>query len=215
MVKFDPSWLPPVPNIDFEQGLWGAGLERICGLDEAGRGALAGPVTAAALVLPPDPNILGQLNGVHDSKTLTPDERAQWVPRLKAVGLGWGIGFASSMEIDTRGIIHATRLAMSRALEAISPHPDHLLLDYIFLPNDSTPQSSLVKGDARSLSIAGASILAKEARDAVMVQLGSTYPGYGFDTHKGYGTQKHRELLLRRGPSPVHRLSFAPLRQDG
>ncbi len=103
---------------------------------------------------------------------------------------------------------------MARALEAISPQPDHLLLDYIFLPERPTPQSSLIKGDARSLSIAGASILAKQARDAVMFQLGTTYPGYGFDTHMGYGTQKHRERLLRIGPSPVHRLSFAPLRQD-
>ena len=214
MVKFDPAWMPPAPNLEFELALWQAGLERVCGVDEAGRGALAGPVAAAALVLPPDPEIQNPLSGVNDSKSLSPAERAHWVPKLKAAALGWGIGYATSLEVDRRGILPATRLAMQRALAAISPQPDHLLLDYIFLPEDPTPQASLVKGDARSLSIAGASILAKEARDQVMVQLGLTYRGYGFETHKGYGTQAHRARLQRIGPSPIHRLSFAPLRQD-
>jgi ribonuclease HII len=213
MVKFDPAWLPPAPNIDFELALWEAGLVRVCGVDEAGRGALAGPVTAAALSFPPNPEILDQLSGVNDSKSLSPAERARWDPKLKALASGWGIGFATSLEIDRHGILPATRLAMQRALSVLSPSPDHLLLDYIFLPENTTPQSSLVKGDARSLSIAGASILAKEARDKLMVQLGSTYPGYGFGEHKGYGTQEHRTHLRYKGPSPVHRLSFAPLRQ--
>jgi ribonuclease HII len=206
--KFDRELIPDAPDLRFEIDLWAQGLQVVAGIDEAGRGALAGPVTAAALVLPADPNLSRLLTGVRDSKQMTPDQRSLWSARLRQLALGFGIGFASHQEIDTFGIVPATRLAMQRALAGLPQAPHHLLIDYVDIPEVAIPQTCLVKGDARSLSIAGASILAKTARDDLLRQLDGQYPGYGFAANKGYGTQAHRDALARLGLSPVHRRSF-------
>ena len=215
MVKrFDPSLLPPSPNLSFEEKLWNVGIKHIAGIDEAGRGALAGPVAAAAVILPPKASIQEILDGLHDSKQLSPVERTAWADCLRKEAFAWGIGFATHLEIDLWGIIPATRLAAHRAMENFEFHAQHLLLDYLFLPDCDIPQTSLVKGDARSLSIAAASVLAKTARDALLVGLESEYPGYRFSAHKGYGTPQHLAALHQLGPSPVHRMSFAPIKNQ-
>jgi ribonuclease HII len=206
--KFDPRLIPASPDLSFELPLWSAGLQRVAGLDEAGRGALAGPVAAAAIILPADPEILPALHGVRDSKQMTPSQRRFWAERLQARALCYAVGFASHAEIDLSGIVPATRLAMQRALSQLPLAPQHLLLDFLDLPELSIPQTGLVKGDRRSLSIAAASVLAKTARDELMCRLDHDYPGYGFAIHKGYGTRSHRRTLQALGPSPVHRLSF-------
>jgi ribonuclease HII len=209
--RFDPALLPPAPDLSHEIALWQAGFSAVAGIDEAGRGALAGPVTAAVLILPANPAMDRQLMGLRDSKQLSSAARATWAVRLRQLALAWGIGLASHAEIDRSGILPATRLAVGRALASIPVKPNHLLLDFISLPENPTPQTSLVKGDARSLSIAAASILAKTARDALMVELDRRYPGYSFAIHKGYGTRQHLAALAALGPCAVHRLSFAPL----
>lgn len=209
MTAFDRSLLPPEPDLSFEQGLWAAGITKVAGIDEAGRGALAGPVAAAAVILPPKQEILELLEGVRDSKQMTPEQRE--VARIKIIhyAIAWGVGFSSAEEIDQMGIVPATRQAAGRALESLNSPPGHLLMDYLFLPEVQLPQTALIKGDCRSLSIAAASILAKTARDALLRELDKAYPGYGFAAHKGYGTLAHRQALQRIGTSPVHRLSFA------
>jgi ribonuclease HII len=211
MPAFDLSLLPPEPDLSFEQALWEAGLPIVAGIDEAGRGALAGPVAAAAVVLPPEVGIIECLKGVRDSKQMTPIQRETAREKILKYAVTWRVGFASSEEIDHIGILPATRLAACRALEALTPPPTHLLLDYLFLPEVSLPQTALIKGDCRSLSIAAASILAKTSRDALLRELELIYPGYGFASHKGYGTRAHREAIQRLGVSPVHRLSFSLL----
>lgn len=200
------------PDLSFETELWANGRRYIAGIDEAGRGALAGPVAAAALILPQHLDLKAKLHGVRDSKQMTPNQREYWAKILRTTALVWSVGFASHAEIDTLGILPATRLAARRALESLAIQPDHLLLDYLKLADVDLPQTSLVKGDCRSLSIAGASVLAKTARDAIMRELDGQYPGYGFPAHKGYGTAAHLGALARLGPCPLHRLSFAPLR---
>ncbi len=183
----------------------------VAGIDEAGRGALAGPVYAAAVILPAAHNDLTQaLAGVNDSKKMTRAAREHWADSLPQIVVAWAVARASAEEIDRLGIAAATRLAAQRAVESLVVAPDHLLLDYLRLPLQ-IPQTSLVKGDARSLSIAAASILAKTARDACLRALDTEYPGYGFAAHKGYGTPQHLTALQTLGPSPVHRRSFAPL----
>jgi ribonuclease HII len=195
------------PSLSFEDRFWQGGLSRVAGIDEAGRGALAGPVCAAAVILPPDPALARSLAGVRDSKLMTSSEREAWAPRIREAALAWGVGFASAGEIDSLGIVPATKLAARRALETLSP--DALLTDYLVFPEIDLPQTALVKGDRLSLSVSAASVLAKTARDALLVELDGQYPGYGFARHKGYGTQVHRLALARLGPSPVHRRSFA------
>jgi ribonuclease HII len=209
--------LPPAPDLSFETRLWLQGVQAVAGIDEAGRGALAGPVAAAAIILPADPDLSQQLTGVKDSKQMTPLARTRWAIRLKEIALTWGVGFASAEEIDAIGILPATCLAARRAVEQLKPPPEHLLIDYIRLPEISIPQTSLVKGDARCTSIAAASILAKTSRDLTCNELDERYPGYGFRQHKGYGTAAHLAALQRLGPAPVHRRSFAPIAryQDG
>jgi ribonuclease HII len=205
---FDPAGLPPEPDLSFEQAFWRNALSQVGGIDEAGRGALAGPVAAAVVVLPPDPSLTQTLSGVRDSKQMTPHQRERWAVTIRAESLTWKVAFASAVEIDALGILPATRLAAQRALDGLSAPPQHLLLDYLFLPDCALPQTSLVKGDRRSLSIAAASVLAKTARDTLMCALDSKYPGYGFSQHKGYGTLKHRQSIQRLGPCAVHRRSF-------
>jgi ribonuclease HII len=209
--KFDRSLIPPSPDLSFECDLWDKGLRCLAGIDEAGRGAWAGPVTAAAVIFPPDPGLLARLAGVRDSKQMTPLERSAWVVPIQREALAWGTGFATAAEIDEVGILPATRLAVARALAQAVLKPQHLLVDYLDLPEISLPKTLLVKGDARCLSIAAASVLAKTARDAWMTQADALFPGYGFAAHKGYGTAIHQAALADLGPCAIHRRSFAPL----
>lgn len=213
--RHEKAQLPDRPDLSLEATLWAQGLEWVAGLDEVGRGALAGPVAAASLILPADLSLMEKLSGVRDSKQMTPAERAYWSVRLRKIAVAWGIGFASHAEIDSLGILPATRLAMQRALATLPISPQHLLIDYLLLPEVAIPQTALTKGDVRSLSIAGASILAKTARDALLVALEAEFPGYGFKAHKGYGTQQHLLALRDLGPCPVHRRSFTPLKNAG
>lgn len=201
----------PAPDFGFEIELWSNGVKYVAGVDEAGRGALAGPVAAAALIFPPDPALSRSLEGVRDSKQMTPAGRETWAERLRDLALDRGIGFSSHREIDELGIVPATCLAVYRALESLHTTPQHLLVDYLDLPGCRVPQTPLVKGDCRSLSIAAASILAKTARDALLRQLDLEYPGYGFASHKGYGTLAHRAAIQKLGPCPIHRMSFKGL----
>lgn len=206
--KFDRSLIPLAPDLSFETKLWAEGIRYIAGIDEAGRGALAGPVCAAAVILPASSALQDLLTGVRDSKEMSPDKRKTWARRIACTAVSYGIGFAEAAEIDAIGIAPATRLAALRALENLCLPPQHLLIDYLSLFESPLPQTSLVKGDARCLSIAAASVMAKTARDTLMCRLHLDYPAYGFDRHKGYGTQEHRQVLAVLGPSPVHRRTF-------
>ncbi|MCE1253691.1 MAG: ribonuclease HII [Anaerolineae bacterium] len=199
------------PDLSVEEPLWSQGLV-LAGLDEAGRGAWAGPVSAGAVILPPSSDILTLLNGVRDSKQMTPLQRERWAETIKIKALSWGVGLASNEEIDTIGILAATRLAMRRALAALYPQPQHLLIDALRLPEISLPQTPLIKGDSRCLSIAAASVLAKTTRDKFMSQAAQFYPVYGFENHKGYGTARHLQAMQQDGLSPIHRTSYAPCR---
>ena len=198
------------PNTFFESQLWESGLLHIAGLDEAGRGALAGPVTVGAVILPNDAAFLSQaLAGVRDSKQMSPDAREALAPRIKEVALAWSIAFASADEIDSQGIVPATRLAALRALNDLTLPPQYLLTDFrLELPELDISQTALVKGDALCLSIAAASVLAKTGRDALMRELDRHYRGYGLGKHKGYGTRAHRSALERLGYSSIHRKTF-------
>jgi len=198
--------------LDLERALWANGALWVAGIDEAGRGALAGPVAAAAVVLPQITNFTLQLHGVRDSKKMTPPQRESWARVIRESAVTFGVGLASAAEIDTLGILPATRLASQRAVVSLSVIPDHLLLDYILLPEQPIPQTAIPKGDNISLSIAAASVLAKNTRDAILCELDQQYPGYGFADHKGYGTAFHREVLSDLGPTPEHRMTFAPLK---
>ena len=212
--KFDLSLLPPAPDLTYERGLWQAGVEIVAGVDEAGRGALAGPVAAGVVVLPNQLDLPQVLDGVRDSKQMTAKDRRYWAAKIEASALACQVGFAGPEEVDELGIIPATRLAAIRAISRLLQVPGHLLIDHISIPGAGIPETSLIKGDCRSLSIAAASILAKEQRDAHMVELDEKYPGYGFAAHKGYGTAQHRAAIEELGPCPIHRMSFAPLRPD-
>lgn len=206
--KFDLSSLPKFPDLAFEQALWKNGLARLGGVDEAGRGAWAGPVSAGIVILPPELSIIKILSGVRDSKLMTSLQRESWAVRIQETCLAWGVGFASAKEIDANGILPATCLAVSRALRNLSVPPDHLITDYLKLPDISIPQTPLVKGDRRCLSVAAASVLAKTSRDAIMRQLDVDHPTYGFGRHKGYGTRQHQEALRSHGLCELHRKSF-------
>ncbi|MBA4380477.1 MAG: ribonuclease HII [Anaerolinea sp.] len=207
--KIDPASLPEFPHLRYERSLWKKGLSWVGGIDEAGRGALAGPVAAAVVILPPDASLSRTLRGVRDSKQMTPLQRESWAPRIQKIALAWGVGFASNGEIDKSGILPATRLAAMRALESLSRLPDFLITDFLNLPECPLPQTALVKGDRRSLTVAAASVLAKTARDALMREFDGEYPGYGYARHKGYGTPQHRAALRKLGICAIHRNSFA------
>jgi ribonuclease HII len=197
------------PDLIQEKHLWKS-FRYVAGLDEAGRGALAGPVCVGAVILPNQPALLSRtLSGVRDSKLLTPLQRIRFAALIEKTCASSGIGFASAEEIDRMGIVSAARLAASRALEALSIAPEYLLTDFrLELPELDIPQTALVKGDQRSLSIACASILAKTARDNVMRELDGQFPGYAFSRHKGYGTAHHRRKIAEFGKSPIHRKTF-------
>ncbi len=186
----------------------------VAGVDEAGRGAWAGPVVAAMVIFPNENNLAQVLFGVRDSKQINAEKRAYWAGIIQEQALAWGVGFSDHSEIDQIGILPATRLAMQRALERLTIPAQHLLIDAVVLPKNTVPQTALIKGDQRSLSIAAASILAKTTRDAFMQQEETSYPGYGFTRHKGYGTRFHQAALKELGPCPIHRMSFRPLREQ-
>jgi ribonuclease HII len=203
--------IPPSPNLTFERALWEDDKQWIAGLDEAGRGAWAGPVVAAVIIFPQFANLEQNLWGVRDSKQMNVHQREFWAEIIREQAQAWGVGSAEHSEIDQLGILPATHLAMQRALGQLSATPDHLLIDALLLPNLETPQTALIKGDQRSLSIAAASILAKTTRDALMRQEDDSYPVYGFSRHKGYGTRFHQQALAENGPCAIHRMSFRPL----
>ena len=180
------------------------GFHAICGIDEAGRGPLAGPVCAAAVILPERLDI----PGLNDSKKLTDKKRRELFPIIEEQALAYGIGWASQEEIDDINILQATFLAMSRAVEQLNIRPDLALVDGNRAPTLDLPVETVVKGDSLSASIAAASVLAKVSRDDVMLRMAEEYPGYGFEVHKGYGTKAHYEALRTFGPSPIHRRHF-------
>ncbi|HIS68299.1 MAG TPA: ribonuclease HII [Candidatus Gallacutalibacter stercoravium] len=188
----------------YENEAMAAGLSPVCGVDEAGRGPLAGPVFAAAVILPP--GLL--LPGVNDSKKLSPKKREALFDLICQNAVSYGIASASEAEIDSVNILNATFLAMQRAVAQLDPQPALALVDGNRLPSLPMPAKAIVKGDALSLSIAAASILAKVSRDRLMEELGRQYPQYQFDKHKGYGTKLHIELIRQYGPCPLHRRSF-------
>jgi ribonuclease HII len=195
--------------LEFETPLWEAGVERIAGVDEAGVGPLAGPVVAAAVILPRSL----RPRGLDDSKQLDQPARDRLAAEVKAGALAWGVGLATHLEVDALNVYQASLLAMRRAVESLSPSPQHLLVDARRVPGVPWPQQGIVKGDARSLSIAAASVIAKTTRDAMMVEAEARFPGYGFARHKGYGAPEHLEALRRLGPCELHRRSFAPVRE--
>jgi ribonuclease HII len=182
------------------------GFSRIAGVDEAGRGCLFGPVFAAAVVLDP----CKPVPGLADSKALAPGRRLELAQIIREQSLAWAVASASAEEIDRINIREASRLAMRRAVAALRPPCDYLLVDALHI-DWPVPQQALVKGDARVAAAAAASILAKTARDALMAELDLRYPGYGLARHKGYGTAEHLEALRRLGPTPLHRRSFSPV----
>mgnify|MGYP005837817257 CR=1 FL=1 len=204
----------PTPDLSNETELWTHGYRLVAGLDEVGRGAWAGPVFAAAVILPPDFPALAQvLCGVRDSKLLPPQERNELAGVIRDIALAVAIGQACHTEVDRCGIVAATQTAMCTALAQIGCCADYLLIDAMRLPQVRIPQRPLIKGDMTCLSIAAASIIAKVARDTYCLEMEREYPGYGFACHKGYGTAEHRAALERLGPCAVHRLSYEPVRR--
>ncbi len=203
-----------MPNLSLERRLRAQGYHLIAGIDEAGRGAWAGPVVAAAVILPLDRRDLrAALRGVNDSKQLTPRQRERFFDVIHGVALAVGVGGAGPGEIDQDGIVTATRAAMERAVAMLNPQPNALLIDAVRLQSlIPLPQRSLNYGDSLCLSIAAASIVAKVSRDRALAALDERYPGYGFARHKGYGTAAHHAALQRLGATEAHRRSYTPVR---
>ena len=195
---------------EVENRLWCKGYKFVCGADEVGRGPLAGPVVAAAVILPP--NVI--IDGVADSKTLSPAKREELCKIIQHHALTIGLGAVSPAAIDRIGILPATHLAFQRAIHHLKITPDYLLIDGYPIPYQGE-QTALIKGDSRSQTIAAASIIAKVTRDRLMITLNTRYSAYGFAKHKGYGTLAHRNALKQHGPCPIHRLSFRGVLQTG
>ena len=199
------------PSFAEEKMLQVRGYQHIAGIDEVGRGSLAGPVVAAAVILP-GPIDTPWLNQVKDSKQLSPARRESLFHHIGKVAISIGIGVVPHQIIDARGIVRATRLAMKLAVDQLSSPPEFLLIDYLRLPEVPLPQKGITNGDCLCFSIACASIMAKVSRDDMMREFDGTYPGYGLAQHKGYGTKEHLACLRRLGPSPIHRRSFRPVK---
>ena len=195
------------PTEEFEQEARRCGYRRIAGVDEAGRGPLAGPVVAAAVILP----VRCRLIGVDDSKQISASERDRLYVEIMNRAVGVGVGSSTPEEIDRINILEATKLAMRRALGELSPASDYVLIDAVVLTGVALPVRPIIKGDVLSLSIAAASIVAKVTRDRVMARFHEIYPQYNFLSHKGYGTEEHLARLAEYGPSPIHRRTFAPV----
>ena len=189
---------------EIENGCFAEGYNIICGVDEAGRGPLAGPVCAAAVILPAN----AVIPGLNDSKKLTDKKRRELMPVIKEMALGYGIAFADEKEIDEINILQATYLAMKRAIDMLPIKPDLALVDGNRAGDFGLPVKTVVKGDSLSASIAAASVLAKVTRDDLMLQMAEKYPQYGFEVHKGYGTKAHYAALTEHGPSEIHRMTF-------
>jgi len=199
------------PNVDHENELKAQGYELIAGIDEVGRGALAGPVVASAVILP-HPASLPWFELVRDSKELNSRKRESLFDLINKEAIAVGIGIVPSQVIDSVNILKATRMAMMQAVEKLPIQPGFLLIDRLGLSQCPIPQRGITRGDKMCLSIACASIIAKVTRDRMMEEFDQTYPGYGFAQHKGYGTGRHLFCLQKLGPSPIHRLYFAPVR---
>lgn len=195
--------------LQVERGLWREGLTRVAGVDEVGVGPLAGPVVAAAVIVSPDM----KLRGVDDSKLLTAALREELAAKIQECALAVGLGIVEVADIDRLNIYHAALEAMRRAVEALPVAPDHVVVDARQIPNLTVPQTPMIDGDARCYSVAAASIVAKVARDRLMRELHELYPQYGFRENMGYGTPRHLAAIDQYGPSPVHRRSFAPVRE--
>lgn len=189
---------------EYEEQAFSNGIRLVAGMDEAGRGPLAGPVVAAAVILDPDQPVYG----VNDSKKLSEKRRAVLKPVIEAQAVSFGIGIIDEQVIDRINILEATKEAMCQAVAALDPQPELILIDALTIPQIQIPQQGIIKGDAKSVSIAAASILAKETRDAIMRAYDEIYPEYGFAKHKGYGTKDHIEAIRKYGPCPIHRRSF-------
>ncbi|MEI6306241.1 MAG: ribonuclease HII [Deltaproteobacteria bacterium] len=198
-----------IDTLAFEGRALNRGFRLIAGIDEAGRGALAGPVVAAAVVLP----VGLRIEGVDDSKKLSPETRERLFDVIMTQALRIGVGMSSAKIIDRVNILQATRLAMQEAVSKLSPQPDFLLIDGITPIASPLPQQTIPKGDVLSLSIAAASIIAKVSRDRLMREQEQKHPGYGFAAHKGYGSPVHLEAIRRLGPSPIHRLTFGGVKE--
>lgn len=190
--------------LEFENSAYNNGYMSVCGVDEAGRGPLAGPVCAAAVILPK--GLI--LDGVNDSKKLTEKKREALFDVVKENATSYSIAFASVEEIEELNILNATMLAMKRAVEGLDVPADFAYIDGNRLPDLNIPAEYIIKGDARSMSVAAASILAKVSRDRLMLNFADIYPGYGFEKHKGYGTKVHTDAIKELGPCPIHRMSF-------
>lgn len=202
------------PDLSLERELWDIPYYWIAGVDEAGRGAWAGPVVAGAVVLPRYRRELEAiLSSVRDSKLLSPCWRERCYDLIVAHAVGYSVGWGSTEEIDRLGIVEATRLAMARAIYGLQPCPDCLIIDALHLDDIPIPQYAMPKADMLHLSVSAASIVAKVARDRWMISLGAEMPGYGFERHKGYGTPQHQEALESLGPIRYHRASFLPIRE--
>lgn len=199
----------PLDTLKFEKSVYGNGFTYVAGIDEAGRGPLAGPVMAAAVILPAGLSIIG----VDDSKKLAPAKREKLFEIIMEQALSIGIGIIGPAEIDSINILQATRRAMLAAVKQLSPRPDYLLIDGISTIDSALPQQTIKKGDSLSLTIAAASIIAKVTRDRYMTEMDSRYPGYGFAGHKGYGSAAHLDAIRRLGPSPIHRQTFGGVKE--
>lgn len=198
-----------IDTLLFEKTAYNSGFTCVAGIDEAGRGPLAGPVTAAAVILPVGLSI----PGVDDSKKLSPDKREKLFETIMTQALSVGVGIIGPAEIDLINILQATRRAMLAAVQHLTPQPDCLLIDGISTIDSTITQKTIKKGDSLSLSIAAASIIAKVTRDRLMIEMDSEYPGYGFSGHKGYGSAAHLDAIRRLGPSPIHRLTFRGVKE--
>ncbi len=198
------------PTLARENALWAKGCRYVAGLDEVGRGPLAGPVVAAAVVLPHNATIIA---GLRDSKQMTARQRDRVAGVIRDTALAWGVGAASPREIDRLNILGATALAMRRALSLLSQAPDHVLVDGKPFPELRCEHEAIIKGDATCLSIAAASVLAKQARDRLMVLLASRFPAFGWEQNMGYGTAEHLAAIEANGLTPHHRRSFGPVSQ--
>lgn len=192
----------------YERACLEEGLRVICGVDEAGRGPLAGPVCAAAVILPPELDVEQTLPGLNDSKKLSDQKRRELFEKIRNCAVAYGIAYASQEEIDEINILQATFLAMGRAVDSLGLKPDVALVDGNRAPELGIPVQTIVKGDSLSASIAAASILAKVSRDDLMLRMAEEYPQYGFEVHKGYGTKRHYAALSQFGPCPIHRRTF-------
>ena len=202
---------PPTAPYRYEAQAWRTGVARIAGVDEAGRGPLAGPVVAAAVVIAPDRRI----PKLADSKLLTPERRDELFEVIRTRAVAVGVSVVDHLTIDRVNILQATRLAMSQALAALAVLPELVITDFVALPSLPCPQRNLVDGDARCASVAAASIIAKVTRDRIMMEADREFPAYGFARHKGYGTPEHLAALDRHGPCPIHRRTFSGVWRQG